>query len=404
MATHFDSNYDQYDKDVQYVYAPDVEIQRKKDSHTLRKCRQHAPTEHVVKIFRPKCKEGIPITEIDHYFNDKFAFIEKHHYNMGGATATLSKKEIFDSFTFHIEELCSSKTVTFNKKSNMVVTSYKVPIIGHMCDDHHVLSSSMAASSDAKSYDKFIMIRGKLYSINKYYREAGLEYGELIIPPNYFSSNSNVASDEHAYVPHKSSNTSDSITFSFHHDVLISSIVVQPEMMKFKKVHTDNSYTRYDRQNTDLLRKQKYAINVLENEPGFISKFELAYRSELTNGKWVKHGIYNGNVSVVDSVKIVFDEIQVKEIRIIPISFHKSFDKIRLSFIGKGQVQPHSDEVFVTYELFTPRDGVYLKYRSKIPHKTGYTTKYSEPKLYYDEHQDKTRFMKMNIRDAMRDY
>jgi hypothetical protein len=411
MATHFETSDDHVDPTL---YCPCVEAHRKTDSHTMRKRGGTAPSEHVVKISRPKCEDGVPITEMDKYFNDRYVFIKKASYRLRDQfDASLGKNGLFDNFTYNIEELCDSKTITFNKDSMMIVTAYKVPIIGYMSlesSDYYsrVSRASPAtpatrADSDTTHDEKYIMIHGKLYSPNKYYREVGLEFCELVVPRDYFSPKFNVGPDEHAYVPHKTSSTKEFITFSFHHDVTISSIVVKPEMMTFKKIHSDNSFTRYDRQNTDLLRKQKYAINVLENEPGFVSKFVLTYRSELTDGKWVKHGIYNGNVSIVDSVKISFDEIQVKEIRITPISFHKSFEKIRLSFVGKAMGQPKSDELFVTYEMSTPRDGHYQKYSSKVSDKT--YTPYKEFRDYKEYlYENNKRFNKFNIRECMRDY
>ena len=403
-------------QDVYYpdVYCPDVVLQRKAPKHTLRQ-RHYVvrnETDYFVNTSRPYCADGVPVTEVDEYFTDNSIYLPPYYQSSKSNTVPLGKKDNYDQFVFVIEELCSSKTVTFDKKSNMIKTSYKVPIMGHMENvskySKFGFPYNSTYSQDFKDFkdlpqknygEKFIMVRGKMYSLYKCYRENGLEYAELHIPENYFSDQV-VDDDEHVYVPHKTLCAKDSITFSFHHDVKISTLMLKPEKMSFKLVRGDNSHSRYDRQNSSLMLKQKYSIKVLENEPGFVSKFELYYRSELTGGIWVKHGVYNGNVGITDVAKISFDEIQVKEIRLIPLSFHKSFEKIRTSFIGKTDLKPLSDEIFVTYELCTPRDGKYLKYSSKLPDKFNYTDK----DFKYFKHESKEREKRDMFRNCANDY
>ncbi len=406
----FDNSDVEYD--IADIYCPDVVLQRKAPTHTLR---HHAryyynpQTEYVVNVTRPKCDDGIPVTEMDEHFSDKSVFTHPGYYGTKGTESevSLGKKDLYDKFVFYVEELSSSKTVTYDKSSNMVKTAYKVPIIGFVKNETspRYLHQSYAPSTDVHE-EKFISIRHKLYSLDKYYREVGLEYGELNIPKDYFEP---VKPDvgEHHYPPHKTSYRKEHLTFSFHHDVTISSLQMKPEKMSFKHVHGDNVHSRYERQNTSLMRKQKYHIKVLENEPGFISKFELQYRSELTNGQWVKHGIYNGNVSIADCVKISFDEIQVKEVRIIPISFHKSFDGVQINFVGKSFAKPTSDEVFVTYEVCTPRDGKYLTRSSKVSEKNyGSNTdkKFMKNWIQWKKNRATQDMIQESIRNSIRDY
>jgi hypothetical protein len=371
FITSFSNSDVEYDLDEMHnIYCPDVVLQRKAPTHTLRHKGTRfltPPHEYVVNVTRPKCDDGIPVTEMDEYFTDKDIWVPSYYHGYKN-NIPLGKKEMHDKFVFYVEELCSSKTVTFDKYSNMIKTAYKVPIIGFLEKSEPLYHYTQPLPREDVLEQKFISIRHKLYSLDKYYREIGLEYGELNIPKDYFE-HVKPDSGEHCYTPHKTSYQKEHLTFSFHHDVMISSLVLKPEKMSFKYVHGDNTHSHYERKNTSLLLKQKYFIKVLENEPGFISKFELQYRSELTHSQWVKHSIYNGNVSIADSVKISFDEIQVKEIRIVPISFHKSFDGVQISFIGKSQIKPASDEVFVTYEVCTPRDGKYLTYSSKVSEK-----------------------------------
>jgi hypothetical protein len=376
------------------LYCPDVVLQRKAPTHTMRQRNYVTEKEFCVIPKRPSCEDGIPLTEMDEYFTDTNVF----RSYLTSRPIPLGKKDLYDDFVFYIEELCSSKTVTYDKRSNMIKTAYKVPIIGFLKKET-VQHSYNSPEYQSQNDDKFIMIHGKLYSLDKYYREVGLEYTEVTIPEGYFSD-VRLDTGEHSYIAQKTSCSKDTITFSFHHDVMISSLLIKPEKMTFKNVRGDNTHSRYDRRNTSLMRKQKYCIKVLENEPGFISKFELHYRSELTNGQWVKHGIYNGNVSIADSTKISFDEIQVKEIRIVPISVHKSFDRVHIKFIGKVDVKPKSEEIFVTYEVLTPRDGQYLKYSSKVVDKYS-TNWWNESTKHWKYEQYKKRDIQSAISDAM---
>jgi len=356
--------------DIPDLYCPDAIFQRTASRHTLRQRNYTSPSEYIVNVKRFRCNDGIPITQMDDYICDKSIFGTPSQHGTYGSDIDipLGKKEMYDAFIFYIEELCSSKTTTYDKRYNMNKTSYKVPIIGYFQNDlpspsqHEMLMDTDLTKDDDS---KFIMIRHKMYSLSKYYREVGLEYTEVNIPPKYFL-NVKLDDKEKFYTPHNAVCSKDKITFSFHHDIVISSLLIKPEKMRFKHVHGDSTYSRFDRRNKSIMRKPKYYINVLENNPGFISKFELQYRSELTNGRWVKHGIYNGNVSISDTVKISFDKIQVKEMRIIPITFHESFEHVEIKFIGDNYDKISSDEVFVIYEISAPRDGTYLTYSSKV--------------------------------------
>jgi hypothetical protein len=389
--------------DFSDVYCPDVEFQRKASTHTLRQRNYTTPTEYAVTIKRYRSDDGIPVTQMDEYFSDKSIYCKPSSYGTYGSENVfpLGKNDMYDDFIFNIEEYCSSKSIIYDKCSNMNKTIYKVPIIGFVQNEFHKSTHNTHDTLDTDVHDeKFIMIRHKLYSLDKYYREVGLDYTEVNIPKNYFED-VKLDETEKYYTSHKTSFAKDNITFSFHHDMKISSLVIKPEKMSFKNVYSDNTYSRYDRHNKQLMRKQKYSIKVLENEPGFISKFELIYRSELTNGQWVKHGIYNGNISIADTVKISFDEIQVKEIRIIPISFHKTFEHVNIKFIGQNDAKPTSNELFVIYEISIPRDGKYLKYSSKISDKYNHSHNDMYPYLKRYLYGKQKRYTRDMIRECM---
>lgn len=362
-----------YSENNDNIYNPDYTVKRRSNSHTMRKNVSEYSHEYNLNIVRPKCTNGAYVTAVDEYL-DYYDIRSNHPYRVNFA---LHKNELYDRFIFEIEEKCVEKTISYDKHNNMNKTKYKVPAVGMIVDlnNNHTNTSHETMIDGAKNdLHKYLMIRGKTYAIGKYFQEFGLDFHEIHLPENYFSTGSICEDGETSYCPTKTNFSKDVLTYSFHHDMKISSIVVQPELMKFKKVTGDNRInSKYDRMNPRILRKKNHHINVLENDPGFISKFEMFYRSDLTNGLWVKHGIFNGNVSISDFTKISFDEIMAKEIRIVPLSFHKSYEHIRISFIGKCDMTSKSDEIFVTYEISVPRDGKYIKYSSKVCDSNIYT-------------------------------
>jgi hypothetical protein len=356
--------------DVTIAYEPDFTLQPRPNSHTMRKCCQHfSPQEYIVKITRPVCTDhssGVYVTDMDNHLSDKT--LQKKTYGSGITVFSLHKKELYDHFIFEIEENCVEKTITYDMQTNMNKTKYKVPVIGMLVyptSQKPAYNFYEVSHAETEDVQKFIMIRKKMYPIGQYFIEKGLEYIKLQLPVNYFS-NTLCEDGEVSYCPRKTNYAKNSMTYSFHHDMKISSIIIRPELMKFKQVSSDNRMSRYDRANPAILRKKNYHINVLDNDPAILYKFELSYRSEQTDGRWVKHGDFNGNNSNIDFTKISFDEIMANEIRIIPYSFYKSFEHIRITFIGKCKVQPKSDELFVTYEVSIPRNGKYVGFRTKI--------------------------------------
>jgi hypothetical protein len=114
-------------------------------------------------------------------------------------------------------------------------------------------------------------------------------------------------------------------------------------------------------------RRNASHIRVLVNDPNYIQKFELYYRSSNTDGQWVKHGIFDGNTSIYDSTKIKFDEIVAKEIRIIPIVHTGSFEKVSvtsLMHIKKRCDEPEDDSI--TYTIYLPHDKFRHTYSREI--------------------------------------
>jgi len=90
--------------------------------------------------------------------------------------------------------------------------------------------------------------------------------------------------------------------------------------MKLERVYEDHN---------GLQVENRRSICCIVNEPGYLTKFELHYRSTQSNGQWIKLGLFDGNSNYHESIKVVLDEpVIAKELRLIPVSYEKSFDKV----------------------------------------------------------------------------
>ena len=67
------------------IYSPEVVFERKASRHTLRQRNYTTPTEHVVTIKRPRCEDGVPITELDKYLSDKSVYSPVRTYGKYGS-------------------------------------------------------------------------------------------------------------------------------------------------------------------------------------------------------------------------------------------------------------------------------------------------------------------------------
>lgn len=111
-------------------------------------------------------------------------------------------------------------------------------------------------------------------------------------------------------------------------EVNLSGLSIHPEPLKFEQVHS--TIIRCHEKCT----KQKHCITYLKNDPGYLMVFKMYVRSSMTNGKWILLGTFIGNNSIYDVHRVSFDIIPVKQIKIEPVSYHSSFDKVKLFPIG----------------------------------------------------------------------
>ena len=62
-----------------------------------------------------------------------------------------------------------------------------------------------------------------------------------------------------------------------------------------------------------------------------------------------------------DEVRVEIEEVQMKELRIVPVTFYKGFNKIVIKAVGPSiHTEPVSADLNVIYKVFTPRDKKYV--------------------------------------------
>jgi hypothetical protein len=131
------------------IYNPDFTLQRRPNSHTMRKNARDYSHEYDLKIDRPMCANGSYVTAVDEYLN-YYDIRSKYPYRVHFA---LHKNELYDRFIFEIEEKCAEKTISYDKYINMNKTKYKVPAIGMIVDHDNVQPT---ITMDEMIYDKMI--------------------------------------------------------------------------------------------------------------------------------------------------------------------------------------------------------------------------------------------------------
>jgi hypothetical protein len=336
------------------IYCPDFSSVRLTGKNAYRTVRRNMYSEYdfnpVVRIERPHDADGlIPITPIDVLID----FVD-----ISNVDRVLNKRNLFNDVVTMIDEFATSIRRKYNRYVNHDIMIATVPITSFVRSQSIPKSTiessyhrSVGVDDDDTQRERFISIGGQRYSCSKYYDK---HLRQMNIPSE---AHSMVCTDEGKQIYRVSCVQCNKqyFTFTFDKEKTISSIILRPENMLFCLIHTDTIRCNGN------CKKSKHTINVLKNDPGYITRFELQYRSEDTFNKWMTVGIFSGNQSMYDITHINFDEINVKQFRIIPISHVNSFDKVRIYPVGKMIIKPITYDKNVTYTLLMPRDGKYMK-------------------------------------------
>lgn len=320
---------------------------------------------------RPLMQDGlIPITEVD----SLLSYREINTMKSNGFN--LEKRELFNDFIEACDEFATEKNVTYDYMTGLDKYEYVVPIIDHLnlskipCREDiydpipclkkgNVKPNQQIQSNKSKKNKKRSW---KYYEMKK---QAQIDYHYVVIDGNRYNSNyiyKRIAgsfvpivmhpiqeikyNDDEGILRSKTSTSNTSITVTFPKDSAVNGIVLNPEPMKFEYVY--DTRVRGGRRNASH-------ICVMTNNPNYIQKFELYYRSSNTDGQWIKYGIFDGNTSIYDSIKIKFDEIVAKEIRIIPITHTGSFEKVSvISLMHMEKLCDGVEDETVTYTMYFP--------------------------------------------------
>jgi hypothetical protein len=350
------------------MYEPDFSVVRPYGKnrfcgHTMRRRTiGYTSNNPIIEVKRQIDSDMIPVTSIDL----TMGHIMYHHSKY---EITLSKRNRFNTILDDILDDATAITYKYDKQDNNVIMIAELSIIDYIRNripkpDTHTYYQNNSKKvykayeddedDEIKKREKFIFIGGNRYSCSKYYTK---DLRHLIIPSEYkIFGSPNINNDETFLRISKTNINKKMLTFSFDNDKTIKSLIVMPARLLFSKLHTDTYRCHSD------CSKLNHHISYLSNNPGFIKRFEVYYRSDLTKGKWIKIDTYHGNQNMFDTTRIDFDgEITTKEIRIIPLSYENSFDKIRVYPICKTDIKPIDSSSSVTYTIMIPRDGKSIK-------------------------------------------
>ena len=396
FSSDFDRLYDDMIDDSSDLYCPDFSVTRRPTTHTVRKgAWSNLYEQPTLSITRPDTDDWkmIPITEIDDLLN-LYSISNKVTENI-----SLGTHERFNDVKTALDTFASTMTRTYDRYCNMETLTYTVPVIGFLkntkdeqfdrsfgCDSEYFKAPTYhwnqysygttyrnprdRQNDENAPRERFIVIDGDKYSTLKTYKRHGGRYVPLNLPSGYncYHENHHLGENEQTFRVSKISVKAD-ITLTLPKETELSGLSILPESLQFEKIHS----TVIRCHGTCI--KSKHCISCLKNDPGFLMNFiKLMFRSSLTDGQWVPLGNFIVNGSIYDSTRISFDNILVKELRIIPTNYHKSFDKIRLFPIGpRITTIAVSDELFVTYALMVPRDGKYYRVFDDVREKKKFT-------------------------------
>ena len=351
------------------LYFPDFCLTSKKNSHTQRRTFPYNEMKNTfLEIVRSTDdKELVPVTDVDELFTD-------FEISNGITDITLSKANRFNDVKEALELYSTTETKTFDSKTNMQKQIFTVPVVRYVKSN---LKSHIKSHSEKKFNEKyemeeihekerFIVIGDHKYSCDKTYKPHAGMFIPIVFPS---PTDVCIPDDSQYFRIEKVSFDSNTFTFTLPTPVKLRGFSLRPKSFKYEKIHSTEFHCNHKCQ------KDKHCINVLSNNPGFIKKFDLSIRSPETHGKWVEMGKFDGSKSIFSHDLITFDETFVKEFRVSVIEFEGNIEKIRVEPFGK---MIYSNTVVesssVTYTLYTPRDGHYVrKFEKRSDFIKGYT-------------------------------
>ena len=313
------------------------------NGHTMRRnCHFKKESDMTVSIDRPWWhKEGTPITQIDDIVG-----------SFGSNTLSLKRNQMYNTFLEMCEDKAIGRKESYNMMNNLNVITYQIPAIGFISNKSNGTYSQF--TTDSKPIEKFIMINGHSYSNMYYYQPEGEHFKKMNVPVDYSEYNNTPLYDdttERFFNPSKTNTNGKSYDIKYFNENTIHCLSLHPAKLKFKHVFGTNMKNCI---------KTKNSIKVLDSEPAYISKFALYFRSSKTDGKWINWGTHICSPNIYTPVKVYFDPITVKEIRVVHIEYVGKWENTKIWSIGKSSdMTKISPTITVDYTVSIPRNGIY---------------------------------------------
>jgi hypothetical protein len=362
-------NIDLIDPFDENVYFPDFSLKRKKNQHTTRKQKPGMtdfPTETYLVINRGKSDSNdIPITEIDEIIGEKY---------LSNGTTYINYSNYFERLLDSLEKYCIRKQEKYDIQQNMNKTIYSVPVTDIIFNKGTSNVQNKKITTNQNVHDeihegckeRFIIIGDKQYSNKNIYHRISNGFVPVKIPNpslevDIFSNKENVSiPDDLMYVRVEKSSFDDktnTFTFTFPFETSINGINLEP-VVSYTTIHT--TMFKCTTHGHRKCEKPRHCINVIKNY-GFIKKFEIYYRTPSISSKWIFFGKFDGNYSMFSHNLINFDDIIVKEIRIVAIESEGNVNKVSIKPFGKSIAKsiPSDSLQNIEYIIYSPRDGKY---------------------------------------------
>jgi hypothetical protein len=352
-------------------------VYSKPSGHTLRyRYYSDAPKDYIVECKRAfSTMDEILLTEADDVLPITQILMPPRHSEI-----SLHKHNLHNDFIDALESSCIEKSEKYDKFHDMMIRTYTVPVIDSLnksdfiqpdiyqpveCPKKSYPRKSgffqkktrpprgyrfYEARKERDSIKNLIRINGDIYDSTRKYKRVN---GSLV--PITMHSCIKTELDRYERRVKGSVSISKNVTCRFRSDFEIKGFILKPEKMKFEKIYADRKKNS----------KNNSFIECIVNDPGYIASFEMYYRSTDTDGEWVKLGIFSGNSSAFEDVKISFDEIiNMKEFRIVPLSHYGKFEKISVipfaEFVPTDENDEQKSCTYTVSHLRTPH-GNYSK-------------------------------------------
>jgi len=371
------------------LYAPEYVDAKLPSSHTLRKgyyeCDQYSQPTLQIQRYHNSEFDGIPVTDVDVIDKNGYLMYDGRRgnhfwpnpYYLG---IPLHSARLYKDLLGYIKDAAIKTTRKHDPLKHTVTTSYTVPASGHLINhprvhteivpekhasfhisssvSHPIVTRKTEHSSNDSKYNRLkhrpvVSYNGQLYDSTQYYRKSGASLTPITYPFGYGPVHTPIWQECHYARIDQTQHRTQCLIFKFHREQTFCGLRLHPEKMSFDGVHCNEQCK------SRPCHKRKHRLQILKTEPGYVTSFEIEYRSN-TIRDWISLGKFTGSTSESEIVDIAFDETVASKFKFTPIEYHKSFAKISCDFFSMGELETVNACDEIVYSVTEPVDGKYF--------------------------------------------